>query len=70
MTSAQVVVQRQEDKKTIKVGLNNNADVKALVKQPLYKFEDLATITSGIGISGLLKNDVKVKTGFQMDINL
>ena len=45
-------------------------DVKAFVKQPLYKFEELATLTTGVGVSGALKNDVQLKSGFQLDINL
>ena len=54
----------------MKVGVNNNFDVKALLKQPLFKFEDLATITLGVGVTGAMKNNVQVKTGCQMDINL
>ena len=45
-------------------------EVKALMKQPLYKFEDMATLTSGVGVTGLMKNEPAFKTGFQLDINL
>ena len=61
---------RQENKTTFKVGVNNKLDIKAFMKKPLYKFENLATLTSGLGVSGIMKNEIGLKYGFQMDINL
>ena len=55
----------------MKVGVNSRLQIKALAKQPLFKFEDLAAITLGLGVTNIRKNDaVQVKMGCQVDINL
>lgn len=56
LASVQAVYERQEGKRTFKVGVDNNLDVKAFVKAPLHKFEGLAKLTSGVGVSGIMKN--------------
>lgn len=70
LNSVQLVYQRNEDKNTYKVGVNENLDIKGLVKRPVYKLEDMATLTTGVGVTGLMKKEPSVRTGFQLDINL
>lgn len=54
----------------IKVSLNNKLNFAIMTKIPLYGLEDIATLSAGIGVSGLASKDLSYKTGFELNINL
>lgn len=73
LTNSQLVVQlTNEAKQTVKVGLNQNLDVNLLVKRPWQwkNWFDNATISAGLGVTGITKKSLTVKTGFELAINL
>jgi hypothetical protein len=40
------------------------------MKRPVYGLESIAKLTTGVGLSGILKGRPSFKTGFQLDVNL
>ena len=72
LVSAEAVYEHnmKEKKMSLKVGVNNKLDGKVLIKRPVYGLENIANISTGVGITGVLKNEPSIKTGFQLDINI
>lgn len=54
----------------MKVGLNRYLDASLLVKRPLKWLDEKATFSAGVGVTGLLKKAVAVKSGFELAVNL
>lgn len=70
LENAQAVVQVNKDKQVVKVGVNRYLDASLLVKRPLKWLDDKATLSAGLGVTGLLKKSVAVKSGFELAVNL
>ena len=54
----------------MKASVDKNLDVGFVFKRPVYGLEDMATIATGVGISGIKSNAFKIKTGFEVGVNL
>lgn len=65
-----VVQYKYADKKTLKASINNKFNLAFSGKIPLYGLEDSATLTAGIGITGLAEKEFNYKTGFELNINI
>lgn len=59
-----------QPQKFIKASLNNNLDFALVGKLPFYGLENIATISGGLGISGITKNDTAIKPGFEINLNV
>jgi hypothetical protein len=71
VSGAEVVYQRKLEKNTtFKIGTNKDMDMKLLVKRPVYGLESLANLSTGVGITDVIKGKPAFKTGFQLDLNL
>jgi hypothetical protein len=60
-------------KETVKVGLNRYLDISLLVKRPFaWKnwFENFATVSAGVQVTGVIEQKPTFKTGFEVAINL
>lgn len=71
MTCADLVYERSIKKgETVKVGVNKDMDISMVYKRPVSGLEDLAKVSIGVGVTGITKNDIKAKNGFELSINL
>ena len=71
MTCGDLVYERSIKKgETVKVGVSKDLDLSMVYKRPVSGLEDLAKISIGVGVTGIMKNDVKAKNGFEVSINL
>lgn len=55
---------------TLKVGVNKNLDISFVHKRALYGLEDIAKVSFGGSVSGILNKDIKTKHGVEVAINL
>ena len=59
-----------EAKKTIKASVSSKLNFALLTKAPLYGLEDIATVSAGVGVSGVATKNLAFKTGFEVNVNL
>ena len=59
-----------ESNTTIKGKITNNIDIACSFKKPLYKLEDLVTVTATVAAKNFAQEDRSFKHGVQLDINL
>lgn len=41
-----------------------------MYKRPVYGLEDMAKLSMGLGVSNIQKGDAKVRTGFELGLNI
>jgi hypothetical protein len=65
-----VLQQNLNSKTLLKIGVDHQFGIKFLVRKPLYWFEDIAKISSGVRVSGLKNGAPVIQTGFQIEANI
>lgn len=71
LDNVQAVVQvSKPNKQLVKLGINRYLDFSLLVKRPFEWLDNNAIISAGVSITGLTKNQVGVKNGFELGLNL